>query len=249
MRRMLWIQMVLAGGMLLGIASLALAQSPAGQTVRISYLDWFVQKGGVIGWLLIAIDVASWALIIEHFISIRRINILPETARAQIDQMVESKQYREVIEYTAAEPSMLSFVVHQSLTEAARGYAAMERAMEDATEERTTKLLRKIELLNVIGNVAPMMGLLGTVYGMIKAFSRIVQAGEMPKPGALAQDIGIALVTTFWGLVVAIPALAVYALMRNKIDALSGEVLVTAQGILSAFRPGAKKKPAGGSGG
>ena len=246
MRRRVWVSVALTGGALLCLGGVAWAQGAAGGgTTRISYLDWFIKKGGLIGWLLILIDVASWAVIIEHFITIRRTNIMPEAVHMQITQMVEAKQYREVIEVTAAEPSMLSYVVHQALSEAGHGYASMERSMEEANEERTTKLLRKIELLNLIGNVSPMLGLLGTVYGMIIVFSQIVAAQEMPDPAKLAGGVGIALVTTFWGLVVAIPALAVYSLMRNRIDALSSETMTIAQGIISTFRPGAKKKGEG----
>ncbi|MHC4717902.1 MAG: MotA/TolQ/ExbB proton channel family protein [Planctomycetota bacterium] len=245
MRRTLWIQMVLLCGIVLGATAVATAQTEGGPETGIDYFEWFIQKGGVIGWMLIAINFASWALIIEHFISIRRGNMLPEPVHAQINEMVEAGEFREMIEFTGAEPSMLSYMVHQSLAEAAHGYPAMERAMEEAGEERTTKLLRKIELLNVIGNVSPMMGLLGTVYGMIKAFSKIKQYGEMPKAGILAGDIGIALVTTFWGLVVAIPALAVYATMRNRIDGVSSEAMMVAQGVISTFRPGRKKRKPG----
>lgn len=243
MRRMTLIGAASTLAPVLWFAGVALAQDGRmGDDVNeISYLDWFVIKGGIIGWLLIAIDFASWAVIIEHFISIRRTTVLPEPVRAQIAEMLEAKQYREVIEYTADEPSDLSYVIHQSLAEAGHGYAAMERAMEEASEERTTKLLRKIELLNVIGNVSPMLGLLGTVYGMIRAFSEIVREQGMPEASKLAGSVGIALVTTFWGLVVAIPALAVYAVMRNRIDALSSETMMTSQEMLSAFRPAPKR--------
>lgn len=245
MRRRVLISAALAVLALSWFAGVAMAQDvppAAGEAVRrTSGWEWYIVKGGPIGWLLIAIDVASWAIIIEHFISIRRLNLLPEGARAQIASMVEARQYREMIEYTATEPSFLSYVVHQSVAEAGHGYASMERAMEEAAEERTTKLLRKIEVLNIIGNVSPMLGLLGTVYGMIGAFSTIVSEGGIPHAGALAGDIGTALVTTFWGLIVAIPALAVYAVMRNRIDALSSEVVVVGEEIISTFRPGAAK--------
>ena len=226
-------------------AGLALAQADGGEAkTEVKYFEWFIKRGGVIGWLLLLINIISWAIIIEHFITIRRTNILPEHVRFQVQEMVEAKQYRDVIEFTAAEPSAFSYIIHQSLTEAAHGYGAMERAMEEAAEERTTKLLRKIELLNLIGNVSPMMGLLGTVYGMILAFSKIVQQGGMPDPSDLAESVGVALVTTFWGLVVAIPALAVYALMRNRIDALTSEAMMYAQELIASFRPGAKKSAA-----
>jgi len=109
--------------------------------------------------------------------------------------------------------------------------------MEEAADERTTTLLRQIEWLNLIGNISPMLGLLGTVWGMIRAFFSIVQTGGTPKPEDLAGDIGIALVTTLLGLAIAIPALAVYAVMRNRIDSLSTEALVASSELISTFRP------------
>ncbi len=244
MRRRILLSALLTAGVLLCLTGLAMAQEGdrGGEPdVKTKYLEWFIIRGGFIAWLLIVINFASWALMIAHFFGIRRTTILPEVIRSQISEMIQAKRFKEVIEYTAGEPSDLSYVIHHALAEAGHGYAAMERAMEEASEERTTTLLRKIELLNVVGNVAPMLGLLGTVYGMIKVFSGIVQAGGMPQPEQLAEGVGIALVTTFWGLIVAIPALAVYAFMRNRIDGLSSEVVMVSQGSISTFRPAPKK--------
>lgn len=244
MQRRILLSALLTAGLLLCLTGLAWAQEGGGEgedEVKTKYIEWFIVRGGAIAWLLIAINFASWALMIAHFFGIRRTTILPETIRAQISEMIQAKRFKEVIEYTAGEPSDLSYVVHHALAEAGHGYAAMERAMEEASEERTTKLLRKIELLNVVGNVAPMLGLLGTVYGMIKVFSRIVAAGGMPQPEQLAEGVGIALVTTFWGLVVAIPALAVYAFLRNRIDGLSSEAVMASQEAISTFRPAPKR--------
>ena len=192
--------------------------------------------GGVIGaieWLLSIITVA---IIVQYFITIRRENIMPDLIREQIQVLFDDRQYREAIELTAAEPSYLSYVIHAALSEASHGYPSMERAMEEAAEERTTKMLRHIEWLNLIGNVSPMMGLLGTVWGMINAFFKIVEQGQ-PEPALLAESIGIALVTTLLGLGIAIPALAIYAVMRNRIDALSSEAMVSAQTLIATFRP------------
>ena len=114
--------------------------------------------GGYIGLLLWGLSIVTLAIIIQYFISIRRGNVMPDLVRQQIQGLFENKQYREAIEVTAAEPSLLSYVVHAALAEAAHGYPAMERAMEEAAEEKTTGLLRKIEWLNLIGNVMHGMG-------------------------------------------------------------------------------------------
>ncbi len=97
------------------------------------------------------------------------------------------------------------------------------------------RLLRRIEYLNVIGNVSPMIGLFGTVVGMIQAFARIYSAaGGMPEADKLAGDIAVALVTTFWGLLIAIPALSAFALFRNRIDTYAAEVVKLCDGLLRA---------------
>lgn len=211
--------------------------------LAMNYFEVLVMGGGSIGYLQWLICVATLAIIIEYFITIRRANVIPDPVRLQIQEMFDSKQYREVIELTANEPSFLSYVLHAALSEAAHGYPAMERAMEEAAEERTTKLLRRVEWLNLIGNIQPMLGLLGTVWGMILAFFEIVEIGGMPEPGRLAGAIGIALVTTLLGLSCAIPALGVYAYMRTRIDALSSEGVVIVQDLLANFKPGKKASP------
>jgi biopolymer transport protein ExbB len=113
------------------------------------------------------------------------------------------------------------------------GRDAARAAVDEAVEERATKLFRRIEYLNVIGNVSPMIGLLGTVLGMIQAFNRIFAAGGgMPDAGKLAGDIAVALVTTFWGLIIAIPALTTFAIFRNRIDAFAAECIKLCDGLL-----------------
>ncbi len=205
--------------------------------VQIKYFHVLMVQCGTIGWILWAMSIVTLAIIVQYFITIRRDNILPPGVLDQIRELFDEKQYGEAIEMTAGEPSFLSYVVHAGLSDASHGYPAMERSMEEAAEERTTKLLRQIEWLNLIGNISPMLGLLGTVWGMILAFQEIKAAGGAPDPGALGGAISIALVTTLLGLSIAIPALAVFAVMRNRVDALTSEAMVAAQDLISTFRP------------
>ena len=182
-------------------------------------------------------SILTVAIIVQYFIAIRRDNILPPLVLEQIRELFDEKQYGEAIEISAGEPSFLSYVIHAGLSDASHGYPAMERAMEEASEERTTKFLRQIEWLNLIGNISPMLGLFGTVWGMILAFQELAASGGTADPADLADSIGIALVTTLLGLAIAIPALAVYAVMRNRVDALTSEAMVAGQDLISTFRP------------
>ena len=94
----------------------------------------------------------------------------------------------------------------------------------------------------MIGNVSPMVGLFGTVFGMIKLFNAIVITGGQPQPARLAEGISIALVTTFWGLFIAIPALSIYGVFRNRIETLVSDAVVEAENIMPQIRRYLKKQ-------
>lgn len=198
--------------------------------------------GLVFIWTLVLLSVVSVTLTIRFAMQHRRASIMPEETREEIEELLAQKKFRDAIDYANSDPSFLGQVTSAALSEAPNGYGAMERAVEEAGDAETTRMLRPIELLNVLGNIAPMMGLFGTVYGMIVAFQSLVSSGGQPDPKELAAGISTALVTTLWGLVVAIPALAGYALVRNKVDALTSEALMVAEEIISTFKPSGKKR-------
>ena len=213
-----------------------------GSVMRV--FDHFLVKGGAITWfVLVPLSVATVALTIEYCMSIRRETFVPPAAYQQISEQLQKREYAGAIEFTAQEPSMLCGVVNTGLMESQNGYEAMERAVEESLEDRSARMMRKIEYLNVIGNISPMIGLFGTVYGMIRLFASIRAAGGIPEPARIADDISIALVTTFWGLLVAIPALSVFAVFRNRIDLLTAECALAADRLLSPFKPGASTNP------
>ncbi|KKM69592.1 hypothetical protein LCGC14_1449230 [marine sediment metagenome] len=216
-----------------------LAQAADEGVKTTKYFEVLVTGGGVIGYVLWAMNFLTWGLAIKFFIDIRRETILPTPVIGQLRELFENRQYREALEVTSEEPSYISHVINGSLSQASYGYGAMERALEEASEERTTKMLRSIEWLNLIGNIGPMLGLMGTVWGMIGAFFSIVEQGQA-RPEEMAGDIGVALVTTLLGLIVAIPALSVYTIMRNRIDGLTSEGMTVAQEMISQLRPAKK---------
>jgi len=113
----------------------------------------------------------------------------------------------------------------------------MQTAMEDAAAERTGRLYRKVEWLNLIGNVTPLCGLTGTIWGMMTAFGEIEAKGGKANPGDMAGGILIALVSTFSGLLTAIPALVSYGIFKGKVEQLAMEAALVAEELLSNFRP------------
>lgn len=197
--------------------------------------------GIAIIWLLLMMSFASIGLMMYFARRYRRARLLPTGLDDELRQLLLDRQYKQAIERANEDGSFLGKVTAAALHESANGYDAMERAIEDSGDAQAARLLRPIEILNVLGNIAPMIGLFGTVYGMIVAFQKLQQVGQ-PDPAQLAGGISTALVTTFWGLVVAIPALAGYALIRNNLDAHTSESLIIAEELIKPFRPDAQTR-------
>ncbi len=108
--------------------------------------------------------------------------------------------------------------------------------MEDATAEQAARLFRRIEYLSVIGNIAPMVGLLGTVTGMLLAFKQVADTEGNAGAAQLADGIYQALVTTVAGLIIAIPSLGAFALFRSRVDQLVAEAAYAALHAVSPLK-------------
>ena len=193
----------------------------------------FFGAGGWLVWIvLLPLSVIVINLVVQNCMAIRRPKLLPPLLIQKARTIMKDTQENMTQDYLQSAENLLGKTLFVGWSERINGRAAMDNAMAEMLEQETTHLLRKIEWLNIIGNVAPMIGLFGTVWGMIDAFYAIVQAGGQPEPAELAAGISVALVTTWWGLVVAIPALAAYGFLRNRIDILSAEAAVVAEELL-----------------
>jgi biopolymer transport protein ExbB len=198
--------------------------------------------GSSVTWLLLLLSMFSIGLMVHLALANRRPTILPSSLSEGLRKQIKKKHFQNAISLAERDDSYLGKILVAAFKEAKFGFPAMMRALEQTADELATSRLRRIELLNVFGQVSPMIGLFGTVYGMILAFGAIVASGGSADPVALAGGIGTALTTTFWGLVVAIPALSGYAILRNKIDALTVEATIDAEDILNNFRPRPRSK-------
>lgn len=190
--------------------------------------------GGPVGLLILLLSIAAAALVIEHFLSIRAAVLSPPGLADDVGQLLAAGQFKQADERCKASPSFLSFIVRAGLAETDGGWPAVEKGMEDAAADQAARLYRKIEYLSVIGNIAPMLGLLGTVIGMILAFREVADTQGAARAGDLAEGIYLALVTTVEGLIVAIPALGFFAVFRNRVDHLVAEASYEA---MRAMRP------------
>ena len=185
---------------------------------------------------LFLLSMGDLALIIEHFAAIRRDVLVPDMLAKDIDGLLAAGEVSEALEVAGDDGSFLGKVVRAGLADLRSGYDAMYESMQAAGEEETTKLHRKIEYLSLIGNTAPMLGLFGTVYGMINAFKTIAVSGN-PTPSDMAGGIYTALYTTLVGLMIAIPTMAMYTFFQNRIIRISLEVGGIAEELIRRFKP------------
>jgi len=141
------------------------------------------------------------------------------------------------MEFAATDTSFVSRALYAGIRRAHLRYTAMREALESSVGEQTSDLFRRIEPLNIIGNIGPLLGLLGTVLGMMTAFVTLMQAGGTADSGKLAGGIGMALGHTFFGLFVAIPCLLVYGFYRTRADKIATRAALVAEELLESLRP------------
>jgi len=184
--------------------------------------------GGVVALLIGLLSLAAVGFIVEHFLSIRKSQLMPDYVLDEVEQLIHAGQVDQAIEF-CHQPQNRSLATSVMLAGLERfkgaefGFAEYKSAVEEAGEDETGRLYRKTEVLGLIGSIAPMLGLTGTVLGMINAFNVIAAKGGTAQPDELAGSIGQALVTTLLGLVVAIPATIAFSFFRNKIDSVVAE--------------------------
>lgn len=194
-----------------------------------------LEAGGTIGWIIMAISVWLVALVTQHLVAIRRSVLIPPGLAEELHTRITAGHFTEAFQACQGQSSFLSSVVQSGLSEVSWGYEAVEKGLEDASAQQAARLLRKLEYYTVIGTIAPMLGLLGTVWGMILAFMEFEQKAN-PQVSELAPGIYKALVTTLQGLCVAIPALGAYALLRNRADELIAQTSLMAEHVFSGFK-------------
>jgi len=192
--------------------------------------------GTAVTWLLLCLSAIAVGLVLAMVLDTRRKDLLPTALLDSIRDDFKGGRFKDAIKRVKTDDSFLARILRDAFQQAPGGHAAMRRALEQAADAALMGRLRRLEVLNVLGQVSPMIGLFGTVYGMILAFQAIVVSGGAADPVMLAGGIGTALTTTFWGLVVAIPSMAAYAILRQRLDGHATEALQGAEQLLGRLQ-------------
>lgn len=176
-----------------------------------------VRAGGPLMWPIIACSVVAAAIILERLWTLQPKRVLPADLLQKVTQLVEQNQVNDKVIEALEKSSPLGRVLAVGLANRHRGRTIVMERLQDTGRHVVVELERFLNTLGTIAGISPLLGLLGTVTGIIKAFNAI-NAGGMGDPRMLSGGISEALITTAAGLIVAIPALVGYRYMRGRID-------------------------------
>jgi biopolymer transport protein ExbB len=184
-----------------------------------SWLELF-ETTGLVGYLMLGCSIAGTTLVIEHIVTLRREKMAPEALAGDLEALINEEEYDDAVALCDETPCYLSNVVGAALRMRDAGYQEMIAGLEAAAGEEAFKLNTKISYLSLIGNVAPLLGLLGTVTGMISSF-QVIETLKAPTPGDLAKGVYESLVNTTCGLFIAILFLTIYFVFKNRVSKMS----------------------------
>ena len=175
------------------------------------------------------------ALLVMNLLSARRENVCPVSLVEGFESHLNEKQYQEAYELAKSDESFLGQVLSAGLAKLSAGYTPAIESMQEVGEEENMKLEHRLSYMALIGTLSPMVGLFGTVHGMISSFQVIATSASTPKASDLAMGISTALFTTLVGLAIAIPAIAFYNILKNRIARLVLEVGILSEGLMNRF--------------
>ena len=221
--------------MLLDTLQMVLAQADGAQASGTFFERFFVAGGAIVWFVLLPMSIVTVYLAVDLLVTIRRNRLLPPGLTSDIATQAMRHGINSLFTRFAGRSDLISGSILRSIdqgrqlggsVESIRQYAA------EALQEQGLRLMRKAQWCQIIGSVAPMVGLFGTVFGMIGAFNQLGQGAEGSRYQLLAGEISIALVTTFWGLLVGIPALFCYGVFQTRIEAFVSEAAIETDTLL-----------------
>lgn len=193
-------------------------------------------KGGFLMWPILLCSIIGLAVIIDRYVVLRKARINVPAFMVRIRGMIKKKDISGAISHCMEEKSPVANIVRKGLKKYKLGHARVKEAIENAGRQEVSKMEKGLTVLASIAGVAPLLGFLGTVTGMIQAFMRIEDLAGAASPSDLAGGIWIALTTTAFGLIVGIPALAFYNYFVSSVKKLVGDMETVANDVIDTIQ-------------
>jgi biopolymer transport protein ExbB len=207
-----------------------------------SMLMWALEASGPIGVFLLCLSVYFTAVVIRLFLELRVSEAVPPALVEKMETAIRERKFQELYDACRDNESFLARLVRTGVANLPNGRPEAKEAMNVATDEIVTGLEQKISYLAIIGQLGPMIGLVGTIWGMIMSFQEIATAaGSQPKPEKVAEGISTALFITLEGVALAVPAIFFFSFFRNRIAMIVMEATKVADRTIASLVQAAKQ--------
>ena len=189
-------------------------------------------KGGIVMWFILACSIVGLAVAIDRFLVLRRAKINVPAFLVRLRGLIKKGDISGAVSVCMEEKSPIANIVRKGLKKFRFGHDRVKEAIENAGRQEVSKLEKGLSVLATVAGIAPLLGFLGTVTGMISAFMRIEDLAGTANPSDLAGGIWEALITTAFGLIVGIPALAFYNYFGSAVKKLVGDMETVANDVV-----------------
>jgi biopolymer transport protein ExbB len=208
-----------------------------------SFLHWVARCSGLIGLVILMLSVYFVATVGRLFWEMRRDVAAPPELVQQCGGLLEQRDFKGVFNLVKEDDSFFGRLLTTGIAELPNGLAEARESMERVGDAITAEMEKKISMLAVLGTLGPMIGLLGTLKGMITSFSAIAQSGVQLDAARVATGISEALLLTFEGVALSVPAIYFFAMFRNRVVAIASSVSLDGDQFLRHFSHAGRAKP------
>lgn len=193
-------------------------------------------KGGFMMYPILLCSIIGIAVVIDRYIVLRKAKINVPAFMVRIRGLIKKKDISGAISYCMEEKSPVANIIRKGLKKYRLGHERVKEAVENAGKQEISKLEKGLSVLATVSGIAPLLGFLGTVTGMITAFMTIEDLQGAANPSDLAGGIWEALTTTAFGLIVGIPALAFYNYFLSSVKKLVGDMEIVANDVVDIIQ-------------
>jgi biopolymer transport protein ExbB len=205
-----------------------------------AWLLWFLESSGLIGAFILILSIYFVATVCRQFFELRLQLAVPPDIVGRGQELLQQKDFKGVFALVKEDDSFFSRLVSTGIGELPNGLAEARDVMERTAESITVEMEKKISILAVLGTLGPMIGLLGTLKGMISSFSVIARSDVQMKASEVAGGISEALLLTFEGVMLSVPAIYFFSIFRNRVSVISTTASLEADQFLRHFAHAAR---------
>ena len=225
-----------------GKAAAAAGEEKKAEAPKQSFLGWVIQCSGFIGLVILLLSIYFVSTVGRMFWEMRMEVASPPEMVLQCESLLEQRDFKGIYNLVKEDDSFFSRLLSTGISELPNGLAEARDAMDRVGEAITAEMEKKISMLAVLGTLGPMIGLLGTLKGMIAAFGEIARSDQQIKASAVANAISEALLITFEGVALSVPAIYFFALFRNRVIFIASSVMLTGDQFLRHFSHAGRTK-------